>query len=69
MIHKLLPLVKHLPNVKAWIFADGKFNPKRALILLLVMGFVAFLVHTLGFEQTAQVIELTDEVSDLIGYE
>lgn len=57
-----------LPNLKQAIFSDGKFAPKRALVLFVFMVLIGLLVNFVGVENTEQIIEFTDEVSDMIGY-
>ncbi|ELI5427413.1 hypothetical protein RRJ83_000469 [Vibrio parahaemolyticus] len=55
-------------KLKTWIFSDGKFNLKRAVILLLSACLIGGSVHYMGYEQTEQIIELVDQASDIIGY-
>lgn len=57
-----------LPNLKSFIFADGKFQAVRALYLMMFMVIIGGMVYFLGFEETAQIVDLLDDVSDLIGY-
>lgn len=57
-----------LPKVKSMIFSDGKFNLKRALVLLIGGGVIGTGVYFLGYDNTAAVLDLLDELSDMIGY-
>lgn len=61
-------LIPKLKDLKMWLFADGKFQLDRAVIILL--GFIILLVaiHVFGFAQVEVAIELLDELSDIIGY-
>lgn len=58
-----------LPNIKRWVFSDGKFNPQRALIMLAF--FVAILAggYFFGFDEVMIAVGILDDVSDAIGYE
>ena len=56
------------PNLKGWIFADGKFKPLRALILLGFFAIITFTVWLLGMDNTAIIIEMLDDISDILGY-
>lgn len=56
-------------KLKKWIFSDGKFNIKRAGVLLLAACLIGGSVNYLGVEQTEQIIQMTDQVSDIIGYD
>lgn len=57
-----------LPKVKGMIFSDGKFNLKRALILLVGGAVIGAGVYFLGYDNTAAALDLLDELSDMIGY-
>ncbi|MBE5156664.1 hypothetical protein HJ044_04840 [Vibrio parahaemolyticus] len=56
-------------KLKKWVFSDGKFNIKRAGVLLLAACLIGGSLNYLGVEQTEQIIEMTDQVSDIIGYD
>jgi len=56
------------PNIKSWLFSDGKFKPLRALIIALFFVLILLSVHFFGFEATERNIDLLDEISDVIGY-
>ena len=57
------------PTLKSWIFADGKFSPKRALILLITLVVLFLGIHFIGVENVTSAVDMLDEVSDVIGYE
>lgn len=61
-------LTSVLPIAKAWIFADGKFQSMRALILLLALCILGVLTRFLGVETTTEVVDMLDDISDAIGY-
>ncbi|AHK11739.1 hypothetical protein S144_25 [Shewanella sp. phage 1/44] len=61
----LIPLI---PNLRQTLFSDGKFAPKRAVVLFVFMVLIGLLVKFVGVEGTEQIINFTDEVSDMIGY-
>lgn len=69
---KLLNLVglamKVGPKLKSWLFADGKFQPARALYLLLFFVALGGMVYFIGPEQTEVVVDMLDDVSDIVGY-
>lgn len=69
---KLLNLVglvmKVGPKLKSWLFADGKFQPTRALYLLLFFVALGGMVYFIGPEQTEVVVDMLDDVSDIVGY-
>lgn len=57
-----------LPSLKGWIFADGKFKPIRALILLVSFVVLLFSVNYFGAADVEIALDMLDEVSDIIGY-
>ena len=61
-------LLKVAPKIKSWFFADGKFQMKRSLVLLVAL--VLLMVGSFFFdgEQLTLIIGLLDEVSDVVGY-
>ena len=61
-------LLKVAPKIKGWFFADGKFQMKRSLVLLVAL--VLLMVGSFFFdgEQLTLIIGLLDEVSDVVGY-
>ena len=66
---KLIGMVlKVAPKIKSWFFADGKFQMKRSLVLLVAL--VLLMVGSFFFdgEQLTLIIGLLDEVSDVVGY-
>ncbi len=58
-----------LPTIKGAVFSNGKFEPKRAGMLLAGSVLLGVSVHFLGAENTAFVVDQLDDVSDIIGYE
>lgn len=56
------------PGLKAWIFSDGKFNIKRASILLLSFVVLIFSVEYFGAANTEIALSLLDSLSDIFGY-
>lgn len=56
------------PKLKSWVFADGKFQPARALYLLLFFIALGVMAYVLGPEQTEVVVDMLDDVSDIVGY-
>ncbi len=56
------------PKIKGWIFADGKFQKTRAVILLVGFGLIALSVEYFGAANTQITLELLDALSDMIGY-
>ena len=55
------------PHIKRWIWSDGKFQAKRAMILLigliiLMIGY-QFIPHEMPY-----IMESLDQLSDIIGY-
>ncbi len=58
------PLIK---TVKTWIIADGKFQPKRAGVLLLFFVIILLAVNYTGAANTEIAIDLLDEISNIIG--
>lgn len=68
MIAKLIRgLITVGPSLKRWIFSDGKFQTKRAIILLVSMVLLMIGYHFIPHEMTA-IIDSLDKVSDMIGY-
>lgn len=61
-------LLSAVPKIKSWIFADGKFTPVRALILLAFLIVIMLGYNYLGIEETNMAVEALDEASDVIGY-
>lgn len=57
------------PGIKSWIFADGKFNVQRAMILIVGMVILSVMYHVLGPEGVNFVMGMLDEFSDAVGYE
>jgi hypothetical protein len=67
--YKLINLgVKLLPSLKSAVFSDGIFKPTRAAYLIAFFIVLAITYTTMGPEATADVVELLDDVSDVIGY-
>lgn len=66
---KLRLLLGVLPSLKGWLWADGKFVPQRALVLLGAGVGLGVSLYFLGTENTQVLVELLDEVSDIVGYE
>lgn len=62
-------VVGFLPSFKQAFFADGKFQPQRALILVAALVILGIGYHFLGADGLKFVIDMLDEVSDVIGYE
>lgn len=62
-------LAKVLPSAKSWIFSDGKFNFKRAGVLLVALILIVLGVEFFGYETMNQSVDLLDEVSDIVGYQ
>ncbi|AUR84118.1 TMhelix containing protein [Vibrio phage 1.049.O._10N.286.54.B5] len=58
-----------IPMIKQFIFSDGKFNVKRSLVLLAFLIVTGFMTYGIGIDNTTEVIDLLDEVSDVIGYD
>lgn len=56
------------PKLKGWIFADGKFQLNRALILLAAFVIMLVASHFTGINEIAAIVGLLDEVSDILGY-
>lgn len=68
-MNKLIAIgVKLAPYLKGMIFADGKFAPKRALSLAVLMIITIIGVKFIGADQMEVVVDLVDELSDVIGY-
>jgi hypothetical protein len=56
------------PNLKSWIFADGKFSFKRALLLIVSLLILLFSVEYFGAANTEIALTLLDSLSDILGY-
>lgn len=69
IMFKLRMLLGILPNIKGWLWADGKFSPPRALVLLAAGTGLGVSIYFLGAANTATLVELLDEVSDIVGFE
>ena len=65
MLNVLLVVV---PSVKRWIFSDGKFVPKRAIILIITLVLLTLGTHFFGEDTVNSAVDALDEVSDVIGY-
>jgi len=69
-ITKLSSIIRLLASIptaaKEWVFANGKFNVKRASVVVFVACLVVSSVHYIQFEETEQLIELVDEIADII---
>ncbi len=59
---------KIAPKLKSYNFSDGKFNKTRGAYLLAFMIALGTMAYFLGVEQTEQVVEMLDDVSDVIGH-
>jgi len=55
-------------SIKSWIFADGKFQKTRAIILLAGFAMISASMYFFGAENTKEAIELLDQFSDIVGY-
>ena len=62
---KVVPM---LTKLKGAIFADGKFSPKRAGVVLASIILVALLSTQFSPQDIEVILEHADEVSDMIGY-
>lgn len=56
------------PSIKGAIFSDGKFKPKRAVILLVGFVLITGSMYFFGADNTEVAIELLDDLSDSMGY-
>lgn len=66
---KILKVITALgPNLKQWIWSDGKFHMERACILLAALIVMGVMYSTLGEEGMRVVLSFLDEFSDTIGY-
>lgn len=61
-------IIPMIPSIKAAIFADGKFKPKRAVILLAFLITIGGMIHLIGVDETKEAVEMVDEISDTVGY-
>lgn len=66
-IKALKALITIGPSIKQWIFSDGKFQTKRAILLLVALVILMFGYHFIPHEME-YIIKSLDEVSDMIGY-
>lgn len=62
---KLLPL---FANLKSYIFADGKFNLQRSVVLLFSLVLLIGATKYVAVSDLQLIIEMLDEVSDIFGY-
>ncbi|AUR86166.1 TMhelix containing protein [Vibrio phage 1.083.O._10N.286.52.B9] len=58
-----------IPMVKQFIFSDGKFNIKRSVVLFAFLIAIGVMTYAIGIDNTTEVIDLLDDVSDVIGYD
>lgn len=65
MLNVLLVVV---PSVKRWIFSDGEFVPKRAIILIITLVLLTLGIHFFGEDTVNSAVGALDEISDVIGY-
>lgn len=66
---KALPsLMPLFANLKSYIFADGKFNLQRSLVLLLCLVLLIFATRYVAVGDLQIIIEMLDEISDILGY-
>lgn len=56
------------PSIKSWVFADGKFQKSRAIILLLGFCLISASMYFFGVDNTAIALDMLDELSDIVGY-
>ena len=56
------------PNIKRWIYSDGKFNSSRAAMLIVALLVVMVSLQLIGPENTQLAIKMLDEISDIFGY-
>ena len=56
------------PSLKSWIFADGKFSAKRAVLLLVSMVVLILSVEYFGAANTEIALGFLDSLSDIFGY-
>lgn len=66
---KLQLLLNILPNIKGWLWADGKFSLRRGLTLLGAGAGLGASIYFLGAENTTILVDMLDDISDIIGYE
>lgn len=62
---KLVPL---LSNLKALIWADGKFRLDRSIVLLCTLILLVISLRYVTPTELEFIIELLDDVSDILGY-
>lgn len=56
------------PNLKRWIFSDGKFSIKRAGILLASLIVLILSIEYFGAANTEIALGFLDSLSDILGY-
>lgn len=56
------------PKIKGWIFADGKFQPTRAAVILIALAMLMLGTTFMEPEEMKAVTDALDDVSDMIGY-
>ena len=56
------------PKIKGWIFSDGKFQPTRAIIIIVALALLMVGTTFMEPEEMKAVTEALDNVSDAIGY-
>ena len=69
MMAKLKMLINILPGIKGWLWADGKFSPRRGVTLIGAGIGLGVGIYFLGAENTAILVDMLDDISDIIGYE
>lgn len=67
-MRKLSMFISILPKIKSWIYADGKFNLERALLLAFMFVVLLVAVQYFPVKDIWLALEMLDEVSDIIGY-
>lgn len=61
-------LLPQLKNLKSWIFADGKFQLNRALLLLVSLVVLLVAIQVFDVPTVVQALDMLDELSDIFGY-
>lgn len=61
-------LLPKLKGIKGWLFADGKFQLDRAIVLIISLVILLVAIHVFGLPTVEAAITLLDEVSDIFGY-
>lgn len=69
MMAKLQMLLNILPGIKGWLWADGKFSTRRGVTLIGAGIGLGAGIYFLGAENTAILVDMLDDISDIIGYE